>query len=240
MVSAKEEKRMSIVARILVVVALFLACASVTPSQLQDCAELAELPKLPEQSCLAQENTAAFRQQVAEAIGDDVKSTYFSVLIDSNSNATGVCVIPSRTSDVWSERSVLSARSGELSTLPSGPPCLATRRIDLNRRSMIAGEVKRMRNMCTAFAGPPIEIAIGFEQGRASLTALRSSWCSQLSDDWITLPPEGLTQQLIFAPPEVADPKADSAAATRADCFRYQEREDRVACIQSHGWELLE
>ena len=231
---------MSIVARILVVVPLLLACASVPPSQLQDCAELAELPNLPERSCLAQEDTAAFRHRVAEAIGDDVKSTYFSVLIDSNSNATGVCVIPSRTSDVWSERSVLSARSGELSSLPSGPPCLATRRIDLNRRSMIAGEVKRMRNMCTAFAGPPIEIAIGFEQGRASLTALRSSWCSQLSDDWITLPPDGLTQQLIFAPLEVADPKTDAAVATRAHCFRSQEREDRVACIQSHGWELLE
>jgi hypothetical protein len=231
---------MSIVARIFAVLPLLLACASATPSQLQDCDALAELPDLPERSCLAQSDTVTFQHRVAEAIGDDVKSTYFSVLIDSDSRAKGVCVIPSRTSDLWSERSVLSARSGDLATLPPGPACLATRRIDLNRRSMIAGEIKRMRNMCDVSTGPPTEIAVGFEQGRASLMALRSSWCSQLSDDWITLPPKGLRRQLIFAPPEVADPKIDTAVATRAHCFRYREREDRVACIQSHGWELLE
>jgi hypothetical protein len=49
---------MSTLVRIVAVLPLRLACASATPSELQDCVALAELSKLPEASCLGQENTA--------------------------------------------------------------------------------------------------------------------------------------------------------------------------------------
>jgi hypothetical protein len=49
---------MSSLVRIVAVLPLRLGCASVTPSELQDCGALAELAKLPEASCLGQEDTA--------------------------------------------------------------------------------------------------------------------------------------------------------------------------------------
>ena len=49
---------MSTLVRIVAVLPLRLACASATPSELQDCVALAELSKLPEALCLGQEDAA--------------------------------------------------------------------------------------------------------------------------------------------------------------------------------------
>ena len=112
-----------------------------------------------------------------------------------------------------------------MKTIPSGPSCVAGKRIDLNRYEATVAEARYARNWCGVVATDRMK-------------ALAP--CSQFASDWILYDRVGVTRPYVFFASEDALANGVRADQTVARCERAGKGfEAQSACIQADGFDLL-
>lgn len=238
--SKPDRKPISILVSFLIVL-LVLSCASLDYSNAPECAVLESQAPLPDLSCAQSPASVVFTQNLSGAMGRDLGSLLVRATLDEQSRVTGLCVDGQQVPGGFRRRANLSARYLEFAAIDGGPECLAGRRIDLNRRKAKQALIKRRTAVCKS----QIESVRVTRQGPGASQVPRREFenCLDFEASWLTLHQVGRQQPYIFGRPEVVDPPAAEASATRTKCNRKHKNgnpDDIVACIIADGWELLE
>src|SRR5207245_2950800 len=137
------------------------------------------------------------------------------VEFDEATRARSLCIEARNPRVAWSARRYIAVQPDALAQLPSGPMCLAGRRLDLNRYEATLADMEYAGNLC---AGQDRDF----------------NGCMELQGDWIVRDRIGWTRPFLFVAPEVANPPELDASDTVDRCWRTENHrfEPQAACIQ--------
>lgn len=216
-----------------------LACVdgSSDGPRVEDCASLAELASLPSRQCREDTQALAFEHSLWGLIEDDAAELLVRVEFGDEARVRSVCADGVSGASEWKARRALGARLAEVMAAPAGPPCLAGRRLDLNRRVAKVAEADRAEFRCRERFRNTRELARGYRDLRFAASELED--CIQHAATWIYVYRSGVMRPLVFGKPETADPPAVRARDTASRCSRENDVDAEIACIESEGWELL-
>ncbi len=166
------------------------------------------------------EYTDALSEQI---VGRNTRSLV-RVGFDEQARVISVCVDERVGRDAWNARRRVAENLVEMGTIPSGPACVAGKRIDLNLYEAKLAEAKDAQAMCGAVISDRMK-AIGS--------------CAKFESDWILYDRVGVMRPYLYVKSEIAQP-VDSARDTLTRCGRTESGfEDQSACIIADGYELI-
>jgi hypothetical protein len=199
-----------------------LACASDRDRQasVPACPGVAASPPA-EEACDPAE-LAAYTSELSDWIAEENDQALVRIEFDDASRVRSVCVDEKTGSAVGKARREIAAKLLERGSLPTGPQCVAGRRIELNRYEAKLAEVKRAQGRCSVVLGQRMK-------------ALRH--CDEFAPDWILYDRVGVTRPYLYVQ---TDPARASAGETLVRCERAARGfEEQSACIEADGFELL-
>lgn len=213
---------------------LLLACATATPVPV--CPSLAELKPLAEPSCTL-EAASATHTSLADRFEPAAGPLLVRIEFDSQSVPGNVCV--ERRYNAGEARALRHIRTeiAALSDIAPGPPCLADRRLDLNRRNASLAEMERSWQKCEdRYRSASQGITIG---SPAKIAAREFVQCVQFESKVLAVEPADGADALIFAAPETLDPPDLEPSRTAERCEDAPDLDELISCIENDGWELV-
>jgi hypothetical protein len=144
------------------------------------------------------------------------------VEFDDKARVRSVCLDERTGHDTWNARRDLLERLTAMRTIPSGPQCVAGRRIDLNLYEAKLAETRDAQNWCRA-------LTIG------RMKALHD--CEKFDPDWILYDRIGATRPYLYVK---SDGVQASATETLIRCSRTTTGfEKQSQCIEADGFQLV-
>jgi hypothetical protein len=199
------------------------ACASPNEARIPECREGSQ-PLADARTCDERE-LAEYTARLSEQILEPTARALVRVEFDDTSRVRSICVDEHTGHDTWNAQRDVAQKLVAMHTIPSGPACVAGRRIDLNRYEATLAEVRYAQYWC----GLVVE---------DRMKALRP--CAKFESDWILYDRVGVTRPYVFLAPEEVVARGVRAGETLTRCGRTSKTfEDRSACIQADGFELL-
>ena len=141
---------MSIRVQLLAVAAsAIVACASpVSDSDLPDCGSESALQPLPTPDCRSSPDVIAYENDLGDLLARDAGPLLLRIQFGTHSAIQAVCADRSIAKNQWRPRARIASKLAAAYALPSGPACLAGKRIDLNRLSAGLAEVDSVLEKC--------------------------------------------------------------------------------------------
>ncbi len=202
------------------------------------CAPLAELAPLPSQACREDSQALAFEQNLSAAIEENAAALLVRVELGDDARVRRICANGASGASEWKARRSLGAQLADLMGTRPGPPCLAGRRLDFNRRAAKIAEADRAEFRCREQFRTTRETTRGFMSLRFAATDLDE--CLEHEASWIYVYRRGVLRPLVFGKPEVLVPPSVRARDTASRCSRKNGVDAEIACIEAEGWELLD
>jgi hypothetical protein len=204
--------------------AVWLSCASPDEARIPEC-HGARQPLADAQVCDERE-LSRYTAELSDRILEPTTRALIRVEFDDTSRVRGMCVDQHTGHDTWTAERHVAQKLVEMKTIPSGPACVAGRRIDLNRYEAKLAEARYAQYWCGLVTGDHMK-------------ALAP--CAKFKSDWILYDRTGSTRPIVFLASDDALANGARAGETLSRCGRTTKGfEDRSACIQSEGFELLE
>jgi hypothetical protein len=207
----------------LVAAALALHAASARSDTVPPCSAIEARPPAASAVCDDRE-LAVYTESLSDRIVAHNSRALVRITYDDRSRVQSVCVDDHTGRDVWNARRHVAEQLLAMGTIPDGPPCVAGKRVDLNRYEAKLAETKSAIVACS------VRMA-------RRMKALPS--CQKYRSDWILYDRVGSTRPYLYVRSEEA-PAATRADETMRRCARTAWGfEAQSACIQADGFELL-
>ncbi len=131
-----------------------LSCADGSSGvpRVEQCAPLAELAPLPSPECREEAEARAFAQSLWDVIEDDAAALLVRFELGDAARVRSICADGMFARSEWKTRRAIGTQLAKLMEVRAGPPCLAGRRLDLNRRAAKMAEVDRLEFECAGRA----------------------------------------------------------------------------------------
>jgi hypothetical protein len=217
-----------------------LACTTLDYPNAPLCKDTAELAPLPETACMAQPEAIAFHHRLKQAVNPSARALLVRVTLDETARVQRLCIANHGSRGEYGARNQLSTRLAEFSALEDAPLCLANRRFDLNRRAAKIEQIKRRRAECMGEQGRIESAGSGLTGPESQTISGDNLACLNHGADWIEVKQRGLKTPLIFVRQPIANSNHLSRAAARKKCFKFNNANERIGCLENSGWELLD
>lgn len=240
----------------------FAACAATPRATVAPCPNLARLAPPPSAECRESPEVSDYERTLGQAVAEVAGSMRVRVEFGERAAIASICAEPPHRSMriPWRERRTLAEHLGALRAFPEGPACLASARLDLNRRNARLALIERIEWRCRDEARqaalqsqqdrtlPPVQEEVTRRRTRVDCiwreetnpAEARWLFAEQRGRWWefFTLVPYD-RDALLFAPLETSDREPSHIDLVARECRKREELAQLTACMAEHRWELL-